>query len=904
VLPVIFRGWAVDGANAAVSVQVILGNNNPIPATLGQLRPDIPLHFGRPEMTSASGWSAVVDLVDWPSSTIRVRVLARGRGGNSAVLLDRSYELRDDDAAGEIQAPVDGADLTSEVLVVRGWAIIGDSGIARADVSVNGVPSGRARVRVPHHDMDAETPPKVGAFAGFDYRLVLDGARWTHAEIDVVVTSMKGVRAQLTTTHVSRAQTPMPEGDVERATLLRARSQLAAITANGDQTKRGSGRRLLVFTHELGLGGGQLYLLELLRQLVPGLSACTVVSPIDGSLRPELEQLGIDVVVSGRALPKDIETYEGHVRELMSFIGSFRADVVLLNTLGVWTAADAAERLGTPTLWAIHESFQPADWLDGVYGGTNPSAYIYERLRASIAGATRLIFEAAATSAIFDDIAPADRRMVVPYGVDVNAIARHQASLDVARLRAKHGIDRGSIVLLTVGLYEERKSQAGIVDAFIEVAERHPDAILALVGDNASSYSTALHGLVAQSGYAKRIRLIPATPDVWSWYALADILVSASDIESLPRSMLEAMAFGKPVLSTNVFGIPELVEDGITGWLYEPRDLSALAAAIDRVLLLSPEAREQVGSAARDKVHQRHDSSNYARDYAELIAVLLREGHPDGTATVAYAEDARLRRIDVALSILRSAAESTVDFTDDADPQEPDAGDNLAAFNHLAPLVREGISAFVAAAAGRLPTGARVVDIGAGDAPYRSFFGHADYVTVEWQHSVHPGAMQSDIIASADALPIDDASVDAVIMTEVMEHLGHPARTLTEVARIMRPGAELILTVPFVWILHEMPFDYFRYTPSALTMLLAEAGFSDIKVDTRGDYFSTLAQLMQIVPQWISLTRVADGLDERRALAGTALRRLSQAFAALAPLDAQNLLPLGFNVSAQRISAE
>jgi D-inositol-3-phosphate glycosyltransferase len=629
VLPVSFRGWAVDGADAPVSVQVIVGDNNPIPAALGQLRPDIPVHFGTPEMTSTSGWSAVVDLVDWPSTTIRVRVLAHGHRGKPAVLLDRSYDLRDDAAAGEVQVPAEGATLASDVLVVRGWAVVGDSGIARADVSVNGVPSGRARVRVPHQNMDAKTPPRVGAFAGFDYRLALDGARWTEAAIDVEVTNMKGATAHLATTHVSRVETSMSEGDVGRAAQLRAQSQLAAITANGDQAQRGAGRRLLVFTHELGLGGGQLYLLELLRQLVPDLSACTVVSPIDGSLRPALEELGIDVLVSGRDLPKDVETYEGQVGELMSFIAASGADVVLLNTLGVWTAADAAERLGTPTLWAIHESFQPAVWLDEVYGGADPGPYIYQRLRASVGGATRLIFEAAATSAIFADIAPPERRLVVPYGVDVNAIARHHDSLDVAGLRAEHRIDRGSVVLLAVGLYEERKSQAAIVDAFVEVAEGHPDAVLALLGDNASSYSTALHGLVAQSGYAKRIRLIPATPDVWSWYALADVLVSASDIESLPRSMLEAMAFGKPVLSTNVFGVPELVEDGVTGWLYQPRDVTALAAAIDRVLLLSREAREEIGDAGRALVRRRHHSSNYAQTYIELLATLVHDDDPD-----------------------------------------------------------------------------------------------------------------------------------------------------------------------------------------------------------------------------------------------------------------------------------
>jgi glycosyltransferase involved in cell wall biosynthesis len=89
------------------------------------------------------------------------------------------------------------------------------------------------------------------------------------------------------------------------------------------------------------------------------------------------------------------------------------------------------------------------------------------------------------------------------------------------------------------------------------------------------------------------------------------------------------MAFGKPVLSTNVFGIPELLEDGVTGWLYQPRDVTALAAAIDRVLLLSPEARKEIGDAGRALVRRRHHSSHYAETYAELLATLVHEDRPD-----------------------------------------------------------------------------------------------------------------------------------------------------------------------------------------------------------------------------------------------------------------------------------
>ena len=80
------------------------------------------------------------------------------------------------------------------------------------------------------------------------------------------------------------------------------------------------------------------------------------------------------------------------------------------------------------------------------------------------------------------------------------------------------------------------------------------------------------------------------------------------------------MAFGVPVLSTSVFGVPELVEDGVNGWLFGARDIGALIAAMHRVLSLTPEERGAAGSLARLRVQQGHSSSNYGEAYRELLA--------------------------------------------------------------------------------------------------------------------------------------------------------------------------------------------------------------------------------------------------------------------------------------------
>jgi SAM-dependent methyltransferase len=214
------------------------------------------------------------------------------------------------------------------------------------------------------------------------------------------------------------------------------------------------------------------------------------------------------------------------------------------------------------------------------------------------------------------------------------------------------------------------------------------------------------------------------------------------------------------------------------------------------------------------------------------------------------------------------------------------------------PWERASIVEWVAHTAAALPAGARVLDVGAGDAPYRELFDHVEYVTSDWEHSPHEDATSADVIASADALPLDDASFDAVLLLQVLEHVPAPGAVLAELHRVLRPGGTLTLTAPLAWELHEMPHDYFRYTSSGLEHLLAAAGFTSIVVEARNDSFTTLAQLMTNV-SW-TLGSAADGLDERRGQAAAMLRELAAEVAQLAPLDARRLLPLGFGATAER----
>ena len=158
--------------------------------------------------------------------------------------------------------------------------------------------------------------------------------------------------------------------------------------------------------------------------------------------------------------------------------------------------------------------------------------------------------------------------------------------------------------------------------AFARVADEHPRAVMAMVGDQPGPFSEGLHALVRNFGLDRRVRLVPLTPEIDDWYLAADAFIVASDVESLPRSMLEAMAFGRPVASTAVFGIPELVEDGINGLLFDPASVASAAGVLARFLGMPRERRQAIGEAGRLTVEANRSSSLYAGHYTKLFAAL------------------------------------------------------------------------------------------------------------------------------------------------------------------------------------------------------------------------------------------------------------------------------------------
>jgi glycosyltransferase involved in cell wall biosynthesis len=332
------------------------------------------------------------------------------------------------------------------------------------------------------------------------------------------------------------------------------------------------------------------------------------------------------VHVTTRYRSSTVAGYEGHVAELAGFARCSGAGVALANTLGAFVAADAAKRAGMPTAWAIHESYTLPDFAHLNWGPADPPAAVWSRWHSTLGEVDRLLFVADATRELFLPHSKPERCQTIRYGTPMWTFGGRTGPEIRRRARTALGYRPDEVLVVTVGLADPRKGMGPLISAVRRVRSLHPEVKLGIVGLRPTPYGLALADTVRRAGLDEVVRLVPIQPDPAPWLRAADIYVNSSDVESLPRSILEAVCCGVPVAATDVFGTREMITDGETGWLFEPNDVDALAAALLRALDTPPAVRAEMAAAAHRELAGWLDPAGYAREYSRVLSELTIDG--------------------------------------------------------------------------------------------------------------------------------------------------------------------------------------------------------------------------------------------------------------------------------------
>jgi len=271
----------------------------------------------------------------------------------------------------------------------------------------------------------------------------------------------------------------------------------------------------------------------------------------------------------------------------------------------------------------LYASFAPerdAGYSFTMHGPTEFDEVERFRLREKVAGARFVAcISDYARSQLMRVSAPEDwdRLEIVHCGVDTERWTPREAPAAGADLR-----------LLTVARLVPDKGVGLLIEALARLQADGLDVAVEVIGDGPDR--GALEALATGLGVSERISFLGSVGQdrIRDHYEAADAFCLSSFAEGVPVVLMEAMALERPVIAPRVMGIPELVEDGISGLLVAPGSISALTGAIARLAAEDPSARAAMGAAGRERVRSGYEINESARRLASLFESTRDGGAP------------------------------------------------------------------------------------------------------------------------------------------------------------------------------------------------------------------------------------------------------------------------------------
>ncbi|SEP96706.1 galacturonosyltransferase [Butyrivibrio sp. TB] len=333
-----------------------------------------------------------------------------------------------------------------------------------------------------------------------------------------------------------------------------------------------------------------------------------VVSIPDDEHRSDIEEEGIRVIHTdldrrGMNPLKDFKL----IKKYKKLLKSEKPDIVLTYTIkpNIY-GGYVCGRLGIPfisTITGLGSAFEKGGIVQKL---------VTVMYRTSMKKCSCLFFQNAENKALFEKLGITGKRTALVGGSGVNLDYHKKADVN----------DHGDVIrFLYVGRLMKEKGIEEYLYAAQKMRKEYGDRVLfSTLGYDDDSYTQRMK-TAQEDGI---VTVIPFHKDVRPFYAECDVLVQPSYHEGMSNVIMEAAAAGRPVLCSNISGCKELVDDGVTGFVFKPGDGQALYEAMNRFIILSKEERLRLGDAGRIKMEKEYDRHIIVRAYAGEIKNILK----------------------------------------------------------------------------------------------------------------------------------------------------------------------------------------------------------------------------------------------------------------------------------------
>jgi glycosyltransferase involved in cell wall biosynthesis len=381
--------------------------------------------------------------------------------------------------------------------------------------------------------------------------------------------------------------------------------------------------RCAFVSHYAGYGGGEMMLLTLLEHIDRSRVTPILLTPGDGVLTQGARDLGVETLVVPVS-PSLLDVARRGARSRLGAVGAVaalpaaamrlaraisrvRADVVVTNSAKAHVYGSVAGRLARrPVLWRMHDTMDSPEFGDATQGLLFAIGRFAPTRVLSVSDSARL--------PLIEGGIPSDRVTTLYNGIDLAGLRSAAARVPAP--------ENGVVLVGSIGRMTPLKGHAVVIDAAARLLERGVQARFIIAGaaaHEAPGHLKELRARVERLGIADRVELISPFDDLAALLSGLDVLVHASVLpDSLPTTVIESMALGKPVVATALGGVPELIRDTENGYLVPPNDAGRMADAVAE-LLAAPERRAALGEAAYVEATARFDVGVFVDAFARHI---------------------------------------------------------------------------------------------------------------------------------------------------------------------------------------------------------------------------------------------------------------------------------------------